>query len=124
MLEERIAEWRDYVGRREAIHASDLDELEDHLRSQVTDLRSAGLDEEEAFLIAVKRIGALDALSQEYAREYSERLWKRLVIPPGAPDEGWNREATGAVALAVAAGVAIKIPELFGIRWDGEAGSL
>jgi len=124
VLEERIAEWRDHVGRREAIQAGDLDELEDHLRSQVSDLQAAGLDPEEAFLIAVKRMGALDALSREYAREYSERLWKRLVIPPGTAGEGWNREATVAVALAVAAGVAIKIPELFGIRWDGQAGTL
>ena len=124
MLDERIAEWRDYVSRRQAIEAADLDELEDHLRSQVTDLRNAGLDEEEAFLIAVKRMGALDALSEEYAREYSERLWKRLVMPPGTDAGGWNREATVAVGLAVAAGVAIKVPEFFGIPWDGEAGTL
>ena len=70
MLEERIAEWRAYVSRRQAIHAVDVDELEDHLRNQVSDLMAAGLDEEEAFLIAVKRIGDLDTLSQEYAREY------------------------------------------------------
>ena len=124
MLDERIAEWRDHVGRRQAMETADLDELEDHLRSQVRDLRSAGLDQEEAFLIAVKRMGALDALSEEYAREYSERLWKRLVMPPGAGGGGWNREATVAVGLAVAAGVAIKIPELFGIPWDGQAGTL
>ena len=124
MLDERIAEWRDYVGRGQAMEAADLDELEDHLRSQVSDLQGAGLDEEEAFLIAVKRMGALDALSEEFAREYSERLWKRLVMPPGTGGSGWNREATVAVGLAVAAGVAIKIPELFGITWDGDAGTL
>jgi hypothetical protein len=42
----------------------------------------AGLAEDEAFLIAVKRIGELDALSREFAREHSERLWKRLVVRP------------------------------------------
>jgi len=120
VLEERIAEWRAYVSRRQAIHAVDVDELEDHLRNQVSDLQAGGLDEEEAFLIAVKRIGDLDALSQEYAREYSERLWKRLVVTPGAGGGEWNREATVAVGLAVAAGVSIKIPEFFGVSWDGE----
>jgi hypothetical protein len=119
VLEERIAEWRAYLQRRQAIHAVDVEELEDHLRSQVSDLRSAGLDDEEAFLIAVKRIGDLDTLSREYAQEYSERLWKRLVVAPGAGGREWTREATVAVALAVAAGVAIKVPELFGITWDG-----
>ena len=121
MLEERIAEWRSYVRRRQAIHTVDVEELEDHLRSQVADLREAGLDEDEAFLIAVKRIGDLEALSREFAREYSERLWKRLVLAADAAESGagWNREALVAVGLAVAAAVAIKVPEPFGVHLNG-----
>ncbi len=120
MLEERIAEWRSYLRRRQAIHTVDVEELEDHLRSQVADLREAGLDEEEAFLIAVKRLGELDSLSREFAQEYSERLWKRLVVAPDAAGRGlgWNREALVALGLAIAAGVAIKVPELFGLHLD------
>ena len=56
-LEEGIAEWRSYIRRRQAIHRVDADELEDHLRSQASTLVEAGLTEDEAFLIAVKRIG-------------------------------------------------------------------
>ena len=117
-LEEGIAEWRSYVRRRQAIHAVDVDELEDHLRSQTTALVEAGLTEDEAFLIAVKRIGDLDTLSREFAREHSERLWKRLVVAPDAASGsgGDTREALVAVALAVGAAVAIKVPELFGVR--------
>jgi hypothetical protein len=118
VLEERIHEWRFYLGRRQALDAADVDELEDHLRSQVADLQDAGLDEEEAFLIGVKRLGELDKLSREFAREHSERLWKRLIV--AETEEGGagerNREALVAVALAVAAAVAIKVPELFGMR--------
>ncbi len=119
-LEEGIAEWRSYVRRRQAIHAVDVDELEDHLRSQTSALVEAGLTEDEAFLIAVKRIGDLDALSREFAREHSERLWKRLVVAPDAASGsgGDTREALVAVALAVGAAVAIKVPELFGVRMD------
>ena len=84
MMEERIGEWRSYARRRQAIDGMDVDELEDHLRTQVSELKEAGLDEEEAFLIAVKRLGDLDSLSREYAHEYSERLWKRLVVAPEA----------------------------------------
>lgn len=120
MLEERIAEWRAYASRQQAIHAADVDELEDHLRDQVTDLQASGLDEEEAFLIAIKRIGDLDTLSREYAREYSERLWKRLVVTPGASGGEWTREATMALGLALAAGVAIKIPEFFGVSFGAD----
>jgi len=119
MLEERIGEWRSYVLRRQAIDSKDVDELEDHLRSQVVALQEAGLAEDEAFLIAVKRLGDLDALSREYGQEHSERLWKRLVAAPEAAEGGaaWRKEALVAVGLAVAAGVAIKVPELlFGVR--------
>jgi hypothetical protein len=117
-LEEGIAEWRSYLRRRQAIHSVDADELEDHLRSQVSTLVGAGLAEDEAFLIAVKRIGDLDALSREFAREHSERLWKRLVVAPGdgAGEGGGRREALLAVGLAVAAAAAIKVPELLGVR--------
>ena len=58
-LEERIGQWREYLRRRQAIHAVDVAELEDHLREQIASLADAGLDAEEAFLVAVKRIGAL-----------------------------------------------------------------
>ena len=71
MLEEQIGEWRAYVRRRQAIEATDVAELEDHLRSQVADLQASGLAADEAFLIGVKRLGELDTLSREFAREHS-----------------------------------------------------
>jgi hypothetical protein len=117
-LEEGIAEWRSYLRRRQAIHPVDVDELEDHLRAQASALEKAGLTEDEAFLIAVKRIGDLDSLSREFAREHSERLWKRLVVASDADSGSGDglREALMAVVLAVAAALAIKVPELFGVR--------
>src|SRR3990170_1856701 len=80
-VEEQIARWRSYLGRRQAIHSVDVAELEDHLREQIAVLADAGLAPDEAFLVAVKRMGDLDALSREFAREHSERLWKQLVVP-------------------------------------------
>jgi len=119
VLEDGIAEWRSYLSRRQAIHSVDADELEDHLRSQVAALQSGGLAEDEAFLIAVKRIGELDAVAREFAQEYSERLWRRLVVAPEAGEgSGRFKEALTAVGLAVAAAVAIKLPHLFGVKMD------
>ena len=119
-LEERIGEWRSYFRRRQALHSVDVEELEDHLRSQVEALSEAGLDQDEAFLVAVKRLGNLDSVSREFANEYSERLWKQLVVAPdgGAASSVARREARVAIGLAIAAGAAIKIPELFGVRID------
>ncbi len=121
ILEERIGEWRQYFRRRQAVHSADVEELEDHLRSQIDTLRQAGLDEDEAFLVAVKRIGDLDSLSREFAHEYSERLWKQLVVSPanGISSPAVQRDTAVAVGLAIAAGAAIKIPELFGVRMVG-----
>src|ERR687889_378897 len=84
-LEEQIDRWRSYLRRRQAIHSADVAELEDHLREQVAVLLDAGLATDEAFLVAVKRMGNLDALSREFALEHSDRLWKQLVVVPAAP---------------------------------------
>ncbi|HET7771200.1 MAG TPA: permease prefix domain 1-containing protein, partial [Chloroflexota bacterium] len=121
-LEEQIDQWRSYLRRRQAIHSVDVAELEDHLREQVAGLVDAGLATDEAFLVAVKRMGALDALSREFAREHSERLWKQLVVVPsdaGEPQAA-RTDAIVAFCLAVLAAALIKLPELFGIELDGD----
>src|SRR5439155_22081798 len=72
---------------------------------------------DEAFLVAVKRMGSLDALSREFARAHSERLWKQLVMPPEAGDSAntARTEILVVLSLAVAAGLAVKLPALFGV---------
>ncbi|WP_040795581.1 permease prefix domain 1-containing protein [Nocardia higoensis] len=116
-LESQIGQWRGYIERHRAISAADVDEMEDHLRDQISDLSTAGLAADEAFLVAVKRMGSVDAISREFAREHSERLWKQLVLLP-APAEGVrgpDRELLVVLAAAASAGVAITIAVLAGI---------
>ncbi len=111
-LESQIAEWRSLVGRGTAVDGRDVDELEDHLRAQITDLTAAGLAEDEAFLVAVKRIGTLDDLSREFAREHSGRLWRQLVTS----DVGEQRETDSRwqemLGFAIAAAVTIQVARL------------
>jgi hypothetical protein len=124
-LEEQIDQWRSYLRRRQAIHSADVAELEDHLREQIAVLADSGLATDEAFLVAVKRMGDLDALSREFAREHSDRLWKQLVVSPsdsGEPQTAARTEAIVAFCLAVAAALAIKAPALFGIQLDTHPG--
>nr|WP_285101646.1 permease prefix domain 1-containing protein [Promicromonospora sp. MEB111] len=110
VLEEQIDLWRGYVQRRRAISAADVDEMEDHLRGQVSDLTASGLEDEEAFLVAVKRMGNLDEVSREFAREHSDRLWKQLVLVPEDPGDGGRwRELAVVLALAVGAGIVLKV---------------
>jgi hypothetical protein len=116
-LEGPIAEWRAYMRRRRELHHTDVEELEDHLRSRIADLTAAGLQADEAFLIAVKRMGSLDELTREFAREHSERLWKQLVLP-GEPDAlavaRSRRELAVMLLCAAVAALAIKVPTWFG----------
>jgi hypothetical protein len=119
-VESQIAEWRAYVARGPAVNGRDVDELEDHLRDQMDELDGVGLTADEAFLVAVSRLGDLDALSREFASEQRGRLWKQLV--PGVEEEP-ARAASGwfeALVFASAAAVAIQLARLVA-RFPDEA---
>ena len=110
-VELEIGEWRAFVERSPGVDGRDVEELEDHLRAQIADLTAVGLSADEALLVAVKRMGALDELSREFAREHSGRLWKRLMTSDDAESEagsGWLE----AFAFAAAAALTIQIARL------------
>jgi hypothetical protein len=123
-VESQIAEWRAYVANAPAVNGHDVDELETHLRDQIAELDAAGLTADEAFLVAVKRMGDLDTLSREFAREHRGRLWKQLVLKgedePARPSSGWVE----ALVFAVAAAVVIQITRLVAGFPDDVAGWL
>ena len=109
-VESQIAEWRAYVASAPGINGHDVDELEDHLRHQIAELNVAGLAADEAFLIAVKRLGDVDGLSREFAREHSGRLWKQLLVggeeEPARRPTGWFEMLVFAVAAAAVVQIA------------------
>ncbi|HXQ85064.1 MAG TPA: permease prefix domain 1-containing protein [Gaiella sp.] len=110
-VETQIAEWRTHVAKAPAVNGRDVDELEDHLRNLIDELSEAGLTSDEAFLVAVKRMGELDVVSREFARVHSGRLWKQLFEPEEETAllaEGW----LDALVLAIAAAVAIQVARL------------
>lgn len=122
-LEEHIGRWRAFLRRRQAIGSADVVELEDHLRAEIASLGEAGLDGDEAFLVAVKRMGNLDAVAREFAVEHADRLWKQLVVPPVSTTERrlFPLEAAVATGLAVGAAALVKAPALFGMDPDHDA---
>jgi hypothetical protein len=109
-VESQIAEWRAYVANAPGVDGHDVDELEDHLRHEIAELNAAGLTADEGFLIAVKRLGDVDGLSREFAREHSGRLWKQLLLrgddEPARPSSGWFETLVFAVAAAIVTQVA------------------
>jgi len=109
-LDARVAEWRAALERSATVTPGDADELEEHLRDRVADLERVGLDGEEAFLIAVRRLGATDHITAEFAREHGDRLWKQLV-PPAASTTG-AKPFTEMLVFAALAVVVIQIARL------------
>jgi hypothetical protein len=110
-LESQLAEWRAYVAKAPGVNGRDVDELDAHLRDQIAELNAAGLADDEAFLVAVKRMGDLDTLSREFSREHSGRLWKQLVLsgeddPAARSTGGWIESLVFALLAAVAMQVA------------------
>jgi hypothetical protein len=124
-VEQQIDAWRAHVRRNPTITDAATIELEDQLRGEVTALLRLGLSGEEAFLVALKRTGEVDALTREYAREHADGLWKQFVLwgdvsgdAAEAAEGKASRKMWVAIGLAVAAGIAIKAPVLFGADFD------
>ena len=124
-IEAQIREWKSYLLRRRTIHEVDIDELEDHLRTEISELGEVGLSNDESFLVAIKRMGAQSDLSREFARERSSRLWKQLVLA-GDTVRGNSRllyrELLITTIIASTGALAFKVPALFGINPFGDSG--
>lgn len=67
-LNEQIEEWRCALAQSEAVDKSDIDELESHLREEIERLISLKLSDEEAFWVAIHRVGDTGALAGEFAK--------------------------------------------------------
>jgi hypothetical protein len=106
----RIAEWRTAVLRGGAVDSADADELESHLRDQIVDLEATGLSADEAFLIAVGRLGRVDSVTAEFAREHSDRLWKQLAI--ARPEDTGRRSLLTMLGFAAIAAVLIQVARI------------
>lgn len=117
-LASNIQSWSDLLRAKGHLNEPDIIELENHLKDEIDDLETAGLSPEEAFLISVKRMGNVHAISKEYSKVSSENLWKHLMINPDhALDAGQNRKYIALVIIfSLISGTLFKLPELFGLN--------
>ncbi|GGL61766.1 permease prefix domain 1-containing protein [Sporolactobacillus putidus] len=125
-LELNIRSWSDHLRARGNFKETDLLELENHLRDEIDDLIEAGLSQDESFLIGVKRLGNVNAISEEYSKVNSENLWKHLLIDPDhVYGVSRNRKYIALVIIfSLLAGTLMKIPELFGFKLFNPADQL
>jgi hypothetical protein len=118
-LETDIGRWRSAVTRDSAVDSADADELEGHLREQISDLVDVGLSQGEAFQIAVQRLGQVDQLTAEFAREHGDRLWKQLMT--SSADDAGRRPIAAMLGFAALAAIVIQVARLLaGISGVGD----
>ena len=67
-LNAAVLDWRDKLKQTSQFRAENLAELESHLRDSVARLQGQELSEEEAFLIATRRIGSVEQLATEFEK--------------------------------------------------------
>ena len=76
-LADQLAQWRAYLADRPGVSAADVAEVETHLLDQVDDLTGRGLSDDEAFLVAVKRLGRQDTLARIVRRGERRTVLRR-----------------------------------------------
>lgn len=123
-IEDYINQWRRHHAARTRPLAADADrrdpgQLEAALRQHLGPLLQAGLEADEAFLLALRRFDAKgpDTLA------FAQRFWvpARTWPAPTRGDSAWpGRAGLAAFGFALLAALAVKLPALFGWHW-GEA---
>ncbi len=79
-LNQAIEIWRQSLANRSGPAMGDIVEMETHLHEEHTALMQTGLSEEEAFVIASKRLGPPVPLAEEFAKAVPERIWRERLF--------------------------------------------
>jgi hypothetical protein len=130
VLNDAIQSWRDGLSRSPNFREGDLAELEAHVRDSVAAWQSRGLTEEEAFLLATRRLGHPAGLEPEFAKVNRSGVWLNRLLWMAIGIQAWglistfSHAAGDAVVLGGLAGLGFKFrPPLPG-SWPWNPGTL
>lgn len=76
-LNQAIQNWRSNLLENQTVTDADVDELESHFRDEIDSLMLAGLNEQEAFMVAEHRLGDEQTIGQEFAKVNPSLAWRR-----------------------------------------------
>ncbi len=85
-VERQMEQWRAGLVGSEMLGNSTVDELENHLREEMGDLKASGLSDEEAFFVSRRRLGEAEVLAAEFAKVNPSRrfagkfLWMAIGV--------------------------------------------
>jgi hypothetical protein len=99
-LNTAIQRWREHLSQSPQFRPENIDELEAHLCDSVAAFRSTVLSEEEAFLVATRRLGGVAALEPEFAKVNGKEVWMNRLLWMLLGAQLWPlfRTCAGAVA--------------------------
>ncbi|MGB5942143.1 MAG: permease prefix domain 1-containing protein [Leeuwenhoekiella sp.] len=79
-LTQNVVNWKADLHSKENLTQENILELESHLLDEIESLKTKTLSEEEAFFVAIKRLGNSESLSQEYGKVNSNIInWEKLL---------------------------------------------
>ena len=79
-LNTAIESWRNELAAQPQLTPDDRRELERHLSDSITELREHGLNEEEAFWLARRRIGQPEKLAEEFVKDSPGNIWRERLF--------------------------------------------
>lgn len=109
-LEQQLATWKESVRRAGSLSDDDILELELHLRDSIRQLTGVGLTDEEALLVALRRIGDPGALAVEFQKVGSGLVWARRWYWMTAGFLGFSIALQAIAALSAAAAL-VALPQ-------------
>ncbi|QOD61113.1 hypothetical protein H9I45_01335 [Polaribacter haliotis] len=80
-LDKNITKWKSILTTKNNLTKSNVIELENHLIDLIDDLESKGLNKEESFIIARKRIGKIDDICLEFDKVNNDFSFINQSIP-------------------------------------------
>ncbi len=79
-LNAAIEKWRLELAAQPNLGLADQRELEAHLRDTVAELQQRGLNEEESFWLAGRRLGQPQQLNKEFAKTHPANSWRERLL--------------------------------------------
>src|SRR5580704_10416436 len=79
-LNAALENWRQELGAQPHISTDEGRELETHLRDSLAELKARGLNDEESFFLARRRIGQPQKLAEEFVKSDPAKAWRERVF--------------------------------------------
>jgi len=76
-LNKEIKAWKSSLRKYQSMEDGYIDELGNHLRDEIDSIVSEGKSLEEAFTLAVKKMGDVEGISSEYYRTETQKIYSR-----------------------------------------------